>query len=139
MRKFLKNNYKGGIFNPLNTNKLRFEYEVVWQGEVTLVEYEDYDGPRKYPECPVIFKVLGGSCCSNEIYCKLGGYDAEKILRPGELVSAKLSFYLKRNKDGSHKQTIIASDVYTLNDYQEMREAEALYKGSLAGNKQATA
>ncbi len=134
-----KLNFKGGIGNPLNSNKICFRYEVVKQGEVSYEEYDDQDGTNSYPVCPVILKFIGGSYSSNELYCQLGGYDAQKILRPGELVSAELNYYLKQNEDGSYKQTISASDVYTLNDYQKMREAEAHYEGSLKADRRETA
>ena len=41
MKKSLK--FEGGWRNPLNSHKLNFEYEVVKQGDVTMIEYEDYD------------------------------------------------------------------------------------------------
>ncbi len=128
-----------GMRNPLYSHKLNFEYEVVKQGDVKMVEYEDYDGLHFYPECPIILKTLGGSFSSNQIYCNLGIFDAEKIFRPGDIVSAELNFSLSQKADGSYEQTITADNVYTLNDYYQMKEAEAQYKGSLDANKQKTA
>lgn len=134
-----KLNFEGGILNPLNSNNFHFDYEVVEQSAITHVEYEDEDGPYVQPECMVILKSLSSNLFCDTYCCTLSGEDAFKPLRPGELVTAILKFNVKKNDNGSYKQIISASDVYTLNDYQEMREAEALYKGSLAGNKQATA
>ena len=73
-----------------------------------------------------IFKSLGDCyTLSDKFICNLYFDDAEKSLRPGEMISAKLKFDVRINNDGIYEQSITASDVVTLNDYHNIREAMA--------------
>lgn len=125
--------FKGGIQNPLNSKNAHFDYEVVEVGEeVKTVEYEDRGCTYTYPENTILIKSLSGSnWSSNEFFAKVMLDDALKTLRKGELISANLKFSVVKDDDGNYQQRVIAEDLFTLNDYQQIREAEARYQGQL--------
>ena len=54
--------------------------------------------------------------------------DALKTLRKGELISANLKLRVVKDDDGNYQQRVMAEDIYTLNDYQQIREAETRYQ-----------
>lgn len=113
---------------------MSFEYEVVEAGNVINVEYEDEDPDEPFiqAERPVILKSLTSSWRCNEFYCIICGEDANKPLRKGELISAELHFSVKKDDDESYVQKITAEDVFTLNDFHQILEAEAHYEGRLS-------
>ena len=130
----MKKNKKieGGMFNPLNLENAHFDYEVVDFGEeVKTVEYEETDGSTcTYPENTILIKSLsGGRWSSNEFFAKVIMDDALKTLRKGELISANLKFSVVKDDEGNYQQKVMAEDIYTLNDYQQIREAEARHQG----------
>ena len=122
----------GGILNPLNSRKAHFDYEVVEQGDVKVVEYDDRGTVDSYPECSVLIKSLsGGKWSSDYYYCTMILNDALKKLRPGEIISADLKFQVRKDERGEYKQCVTAENVYTLHDFVQIREAEAFYEGGL--------
>jgi hypothetical protein len=126
--------FKGGVRNPLNLENAHFDYEVVDFGEeVKTVEYEETDGSTcTYPENTILIKSLsGGRWSSNEFFAKVIMDDALKTLRKGELISANLKFRVVKDDDGNYQQRVMAEDIYTLNDYQQIREAETRYQEQL--------
>ena len=127
-----KKKIKGGIHNPLISRKAHFDYEVVEQGDVKVVEYDDHGTVNSYPECSVLIKSLSGSEWSSDYYyCTMILNDALKKLRPGEIISADLNFQVQKDEHGEYKQRVTAENVYTLHDFVQIREAEAFYEGGL--------
>lgn len=117
-----------GILNPLNSKNAHFDYEVVEVGEeVKTVAYEETDGSTcTYPENAILIKSLNGNgWSSNEFFAKVIMNDALKTLRKGEIISANLSFHVVKDSEGNYLQEVMAEDIYTLNDYYQIREAEA--------------
>lgn len=135
----MENKYKGGIFNPLaSTSKnAQFKYEVLDLSEVRNVTYFDGEKDVEEPERQILIGTLtGGLDWSQEKFlCTVIRDDALKPLREGEIISAILKFYVRENKEGIYEQSISATDIYTLNDYFLIREAEARYQGSLDSSK----
>lgn len=122
--------------NPLNFRELNFKYEVVKVGNLTHVEYTDeYNHLSTYPERQVVLKPLGRFLAKDIYECTVWGKDSLKELRVGELISADLQFATKEDGNGIDVQYIIPGSIFTLNDYYQCREAEALYQGSLRGEK----
>ena len=124
--------FKGGLFNPLNLHKAHFDYEVIETEEVKTVEYEDRGVMDSYPERPILIKTTGGGDC---FYCTAFLDDALKELREGEIISANLRFSTRKDQNGKYQQHVSIEDIYTLNDYYQIREAEAFYKGSITSDK----
>lgn len=134
--KKMSKKFKGGIFNPLHSNKAHFDYEVVEYGEVEIVEYEDRGVVDSYPQRPLLIKTTGGGDWSNDFFYGIAIMDdALKELREGEIISANLSFSVEKNQDGKYQQKVTIRDIFTLNDYFQIREAEAFYKGSITSDK----
>ena len=135
----MENKYKGGIFNPLaSTSKnAQFKYEGLDLSEVRNVTYFDGEKDVEEPERQILIGTLtGGLDWSQEKFlCTVIRDDALKPLREGEIISAILKFYVRENKEGIYEQSISATDIYTLNDYFLIREAEARYQGSLDSSK----
>ncbi len=107
--------------------RANFAYEVVSQiGETSKMTWEENGIQYSSLKSDYIFKSLGDceSLC-DKFLCSLYDEDAEKSLRPGEMISAKLKFDVRINNDGIYEQSITASDVLTLNDYHNIREAMA--------------
>jgi hypothetical protein len=125
---------KAGIRNPLNSKNAHFDYEVEEVGEeVKTVEYEDRGCTYTYPENTILIKSLSGShWSSNEFFAEVMFDDALKTLRKGELISANLNFSVVKDDDGNYQQKVIAENIFTLNDYFQLREAEAHYRGKLS-------
>ena len=131
-----KKEFKGGIFNPLHSNKAHFDYEVVESGEVKIVEYEDRGVVDSYPKRPLLIKTTGGGDWSNDFFYGTAIMnDALKELRIGEIISANLHFSTKKDQNGKYQQYVSIEDIYTLNDYYEIREAEAFHKGCITSDK----
>lgn len=135
----MRKEIKGGIYNPLNLKGAHFDYEVIEQGDVENVEYEDRGVIDSSPQRYILIKKLGGDLSSEMFYCITCLYDALIELRKGEIISANLKFSVCKNQDGKYEQKVSAEDIYTLNDYYQIREAEALYQGSLMKDKKETA
>lgn len=135
----MSNKYKGGIRNPLvGTRKnAQFKYEVLDLSEVKNVTYFDGDKDIEEPERQILIGTLtGGLAWSQEKFlCTIAGNDALKPLREGEIISAILHFNVRENEDDIYEQSISATDIYTLNDYFLIREAEARHQGSLDSSK----
>ena len=125
--------YYGGIRNPLAGHGAKFNYEVLDLSEVKNVNYFDGDKDIEEPERQILIGTLtGGVKWSQEKFlCTATCDDALKPLRQGDVISAILKFNVRENKDGIYEQSISVSDIYTLNDYALIREAEACYQGRL--------
>ncbi len=132
-----KNLYQGGILNPLVGHSAKFNYEVLDLSEVKNVTYFDGDKDVEEPERQILIGTLtGGSKWSQEKFlCTVAGNDALKPLRQGDIISATLNFDVRENKNDIYEQSISASDIYTLNDYFLIKEAEARHQGSLDSSK----
>lgn len=132
-----KNLYQGGILNPLAGHGAKFNYEVLDLSEVKNVTYFDGDKNVEEPERQILIGALtGGSKWSQEKFlCTVAGNDALKPLRQGDIISATLNFDVRENKNDIYEQSISASDIYTLNDYFLIREAEARHQGRLDSSK----
>lgn len=124
----------------MNLRNASFAYEVVDDSEnVRIVEYEDRGCTDTYPEKTIRIKSLGGGSWScNEFLAIVICKDTLKTLRKGELISAKLSFRVSKDDDGNYVQKVYAEDIYTLNDYYQIREAEAKYEGESESKKEET-
>ena len=107
---------------PFSARNLAFEYEVVEQGEYRTVTYEDRGQTCTYDECTLILRSLGCSI-AQEFICTLCGKDAFKVLRPGEIISAELSFHTRKNERGEYEQYVCASELFTLEEYYKLRDA----------------
>ena len=129
MTKEIKNH--GGLFSPLNCENANFEYEVDIVGEVKNVEYNCEGESCTQPERNVLLKKAGKFLDVNELFCTICGPDALKPLREGELISADLIYWVKKDELGNHQQQIIASNILTLNDYFKTREESTLWKAGL--------
>ena len=131
--------FKGGILNPLagTSNNAQFKYEVLDLSEVKKVTC--FDGEKDIEEDRrqiLIGTLTGGVEWSQERFlCTVAGNDALKPLRQGDVISATLNYDVGENKDGFYEQRISASDIYTLNDYFQIREAEARYQGERKGKE----
>ena len=135
-----KVNIKGGILNPLaSTSKnAQFKYEVLDLSDVKNVCYFDGEegGVEESRRKILIGTLTGGSDWSQEKFlCIVSGNDALKHLRQGDIISATLKFNVRENEDGVYEQSISATDIYTLNDYSLIREAEARYHGEQKGKE----
>ena len=134
-----KVNIKGGIFNPLaSTSKnAQFKYEVLDLSDVKNVCYFDGEKDVEEPERQILIGALtgGSKWCQEKFLCTISGKEALKPFREGDIISANLNFDVRVNKDDIYEQSISASDIYTLNDYFLIREAEARYQGSLDSSK----
>ena len=97
-----KRYFKGGIHNPLILRNAKFDYEVVEDGEVKTVEYEDCGEVYSYPEKTIVISSLSGGSDlgKNKFIVDLSTSDALKTLRKGEIISLKLSFSCNKDKDG---------------------------------------
>lgn len=126
--------FKVGVLNPLNRKNAHFDYEVVEdKGEVEMVEYEDRGSLYTYPRKRILIQTLGGNSYSSETFIvSVSGNDAYKLLREGEIISINLSFHASKDDDGNYVQRVTGDDIYTLNDYYQIREGEAHYKGKLS-------
>lgn len=124
-------NLKMGIFNPLNCKKIHFSFEVVEDGEDVITKEYEYEGcTYTYQEKTILIKSLGGNISpGNKFIVSVINNDALKPLRKGELISVELSFHVIKDEEGNYQQEVRASDIYTLNDYYQLREADAAYKG----------
>ena len=131
--------FYGGIFNPLagTSKNAQFKYEVLVLSEVKNVTYFDGEKDVEEPERQILIGTLtGGSKWSQEKFlCTVAGNDALKPLRQGDIISATLNFDVREKENDIYEQSISASDIYTLNDYFLIREAEARYQGSLESSK----
>ena len=125
--------FQGGILNPLAGHGAKFDYEVLDLSAVKNVKYFDGVENQEVPERQILIGALtGGSKWSQEKFlCTITGKETLKTLREGDIISANLSFDVRENKDGIYEQSISASNIYTLEDYRLIREAEAHYQGSL--------
>ena len=127
--------FLGGISNPLvgTSKNAQFQYEVLDLSEVKNVTYFDGEKDIEEPERQILIGTLtGGSDWSQEKFlCTVAGSDALKTLRQGEIISANLNFIVRENEDGLYEQKISVTDIYTLNDYSQIREAEARHQGRL--------
>ena len=123
------------------TKRPIFEYEVIGQvGDLTFEEWEENGCIQQYPMCKYLIKSLGGSeWCSNTIFCSLYGDDALKHLRPGEIISAKLRFNVKKNDNSSYEQQVVAGNLITLNDFYKNRKVLTAYEGEIQAKAEATA
>lgn len=132
-----KSIFQGGIQNPLVGHGAKFNYEVLDLSEVKNVTYFDGAENREVPERQILIGTLtGGSKWSQEKFlCTITCKDAQKLLRQGDVISANLKFDVRENENGIYEQSISASDIYTLNDYSLIREAEARHQGSLDSSK----
>ena len=121
-----------GLFNPLNGGNANFDFEVEEIGEVKNVEYPDgYGGTYTQPELQVLLRKAGGFIVGDEVFCTISGEDALKPLREEELFSAKLRFGVKKDAEGNYQQQVTAENVFTLNDYYQIRQASNLWKAGL--------
>lgn len=129
--------YFGGIRNPLAGHGAKFNYEVLDLSEVKNVTFFDGEKDIEEPERQILIGALtGGSRWSQEKFlCTVSGNDALKPLRQGDIISATLNFDVREKENDIYKQSISASDIFTLNDYFLIREAEARYQGSLESSK----
>lgn len=126
-----------GIYNPLSCNPALFGYEVVEQGELSEEVWEEDGRQYSMPKGNILLQSLnGGGWNQNQFFCTVFREDALKHLRPGEIISAKLTFHVTKKDDGSYEQTIWAEKLLTLHDYQLIHEAEAEYNGQLKAEKQ---
>ena len=135
----MDNKFEGGIFNPLagTSKNAQFKYEVLDLSEVKNVKCFDGRENIEVPERQILIGALaGGSEWSQEKFlCTISCKDALKPLREGDIISANLHFNVRENEDDIYEQSISATDIYTLNDYFLIREAEARYQGSLNSSK----
>lgn len=131
---------KVGIQNPFILKKAHFEYEVMEDSEnVNLVEYEDRGCTYTYPEKTIHIKSLGGGVGTcNEFIAIVICDDALKTLNAGELITAKLTFRVVKDDEGNYTQKVYAKDIYTLNDYYQIREAEARHVSEITRKEQET-
>lgn len=131
---------KIGIRNPFNGRNAHFEYEVVEASEnVKMVKYEDRGCTCTYPEKTIRIKSLGGGFGTcNEFIAIVICNDAMKTLKTGELITAKLTFRVVKDDDGNYAQRVYAEDIYTLNDYYQIREAEARHVSEITRKEQET-
>lgn len=131
--------FYGGIFNPLagTSKNAQFKYEVLVLSEVKNVTYFDGEKDVEEPERQILIGTLtGGSKWSQEKFlCTVAGNDALKPLRQGDIISANLKFDVKNDENDIYEQSILASNIYTLEDYSLIREAEAYYQGSIESEK----
>ena len=125
--------------NPFNSEKAHFGYEVVESGEVEKVKYEEDGEVYTYPRKKHLIKALGGRWSNDYFYCTSSFKDALKELREGEIISANLHFSVVKDHDGNYQQRVSITDIYTLNDYYQIREAEAVYQSRLKRDEQETA
>ena len=136
---YIMRKYYGGIRNPLagTSKNAQFKYKVLDLSEVKKVTYFDGEKNQEYPERQILIGTLtGGSKWSQEKFlCTVTFDDALKPLREGDVISATLKFHVRDNKDGIYEQSISATDIYTLNDYSLIREAEARHQGGLDSSK----
>ena len=128
-----------GISSPLNSGNAHFDYEVVESGVLENEEYEEHGEVYTYPIRNYLIKALGGSIRNDLFYCKASFNDALKELRKGELISGNLHFSAGKNQYGNYQQNVSIEDIFTLNDYYQIREAEAVYQSRLKRNEQETA
>ena len=128
-----KTKYKGGILNPFTGREAKFQYAVLDLDKVENKNYFDGEEEQVYPERQILIGALtGDNTWSQKKYlCTVGGEDALKNLREGDIITAELSFDVKKDDDGKYYQTIHASDIFTLDDYHQICKAESFYKGSL--------
>ncbi len=135
----MKTEYKGGIFNPLagTSENAQFKYEVLDLSEVKNVTYFDGQEDIEEIERQILIGTLtgGNDWCREKFLCIVTGKDAQKPLREGDIISANLKFNVRVNKDDVYEQSITASDLFTLNDYFLIREAEARHQGELKGKE----
>ena len=129
--------YFGGIRNPLAGQGAKFNYQILDLSEVKNVI--NFDGVKnvEVPERQILIGALtGGSKWSQKKFlCTVICDDALKPLREGDIISAALKFDVRENENDIYEQSIVASDIYTLNDYFLIREAEARHQGSLDSSK----
>jgi len=132
--------FKGGISNPLNLKAAEFKYEVEEElSDVIDVEYEEYGEKKSYPEKKLLISTLnGGSYLRNEFVVTVILYDALKHYRKGEMISADLRFRAGKDNDGNYRQHVYAENIYTLNDYRQICEAESFYNGSVSKKDEPT-
>lgn len=132
--------FKRGILNPLITKNAHFDYEVIEDNDdVKLNEYEDNGRLCTYPEKQIVIRSLnGGSDLSfgNEFVLTVYGNDAYKHLRVGELISINLKFRITKQDDGSYVQYVTGDELFTINDYHQIRESEAEYQGETSKSKE---
>ena len=126
------NNKESGICNPILLSKAHFDYEVLEDlNDVKTIEYE-YEGKiLSYPEKQIVLRTLdgGSSFCNDGIIVTLSNDDVYKPLRKGELISIHLRFRIHKDENGNYVQTVSGDNLFTLNDYYNIREAEAEYSG----------
>lgn len=129
----METKFYGGIYNPLAGHGAKFDYEVLDLSAVRNVTYFDGEKDIEEPERQILIGTLtGGSKWSQEKFlCTVTGKEALKTLREGDIISATLKFNVKNNENDIYEQSILASNIYTLEDYSLIREAEAYYQGSL--------
>ena len=123
----------GGIRNPLacTDSHAKFDFEVLDLDEVEY--FTESDGSDSY-KVPMRKMLLGSLSGGNEwtqqkFLCIASRRDATKPLWKGALISVKFTFKVVENAEGCYEQRIYASNIYTLSDYRQIREAEARYQG----------
>ena len=116
-----------GIHNPIALSKAHFDYELIEDmGNVKNFEYEEYGQTYSYPEKQIVIKSLNGgsSFCEERFLVTLSCNDVYKPLREGEIISIKLRFSVRKDENGNYVQTVSGDNLYTLNDYYQIREAK---------------
>ncbi len=133
------NKQLSGIHNPIALSKAHFDYELIEDmGNVKNFEYEEYGQTYSYPEKQIVIKSLNGgsSFCEERFLVTLSCNDVYKPLREGEIISIKLRFSVRKDENGNYVQTVSGDNLYTLNDYYQIREAEAEYKGKQSSKRE---
>jgi len=134
----MKKQFYGGIRNPLagTSKNAQFKYEVLDLSEIKNVTCFDGQEDIEVPERQILIGTLtGGNDWCQKFLCTVTGKDAQKPLREGDIISANLKFNVRVNKDDVYEQSITASELFTLNDYFLIREAEAEHQGELKGKE----
>ena len=122
-------NNRIGIHNPFVSNNAHFDYEVVEDmGEIRTTEYVDEGRLCKWFEKDILIKTLSGNgpyFFGNELLVTLSNEDVNKPLEKGDLISIKLKFSVHKDQDGNYVQIISGENLFTLEDYRLVCEAEA--------------
>ena len=118
-----------GLRNPFVINNAHFDYELVEDmGEIRITEYVDEGHLCKWFEKDILIKTLTGDGLNffgNELIVTLSNEDVNKPLEKGDLISIKLNFSVHKDQDGNYVQTISGKDLFTLEEYRMVCEAEA--------------
>ena len=117
------NLFKGGIKKPLVLKNTHFDFEVVEVGELEKVEYKSSTASFARQKLPVLLQSLGGPFWAcDQFYCTFTDDDAVKQIRPGDIISADLHFFVNDCGDGTFQQSIYAHNVLTVNDFYQMHK-----------------